>query len=84
MAQGRQQFEDPFLHVLCEQGVGVSVYLVNGIKLQGNIVSHDEKVILLGSNSSNQMIYKHAVSTVVPSEPVDFEAFDQQGNRGAD
>lgn len=73
--------QNEFLEALKAQGVPVAVYLVNGIKLQGTIVADDERVILLGSSTSNQMIYKHAVSTVVPTETFDFELFDQQGNR---
>jgi len=61
--------QDPFLNVLRKERVPVSIYLVNGIKLQGQIESFDQFVVLL-KNSVNQMIYKHAISTVVPSRPV--------------
>ena len=47
----------------------MSIYLVNGIKLQGQIESFDQFVVLL-KNTVNQMVYKHAISTVVPSRPV--------------
>ena len=47
----------------------VSIYLVNGIKLQGTIDSFDQFVVLL-NNSVSQMVYKHAISTVVPSRAV--------------
>jgi host factor-I protein len=47
----------------------VSIYLVNGIKLQGQIESFDQFVILL-KNTVSQMVYKHAISTVVPARPV--------------
>ena len=80
MPQNRQ-FEKDFLQALCDQGVTVAIYLVNGIKLQGNIVSFDDHVVLLGSQTSNQMIFKHAMSTVVPVGEVNFEPFDQLGNR---
>lgn len=57
--------QDPFLNVLRKERIPVSIFLVNGIKLQGQIESFDQFVILL-RNSVNQMIYKHAISTIVP------------------
>lgn len=66
-----QSLQDPFLNALRRENVTVSVYLVNGIKLQGQIDSFDQFVILL-KNSVNQMVYKHAISTIVPSRNVDF------------
>lgn len=64
MSKG-QSLQDPFLNALRREKVPVSIYLVNGIKLQGQIESFDQFVILL-KNTVNQMVYKHAVSTVVP------------------
>jgi len=68
MSKG-QTLQDPFLNVLRKERIPVSIYLVNGIKLQGQIESFDQYVILL-KNTVSQMVYKHAVSTVVPSRPV--------------
>ena len=65
MAKG-QSLQDPFLNALRRERVPVSIYLVNGIKLQGQIESFDQFVILL-KNTVSQMVYKHAISTVVPS-----------------
>ena len=61
--------QDPFLNALRRERVPVSIYLVNGIKLQGTIESFDQFVILL-RNTVSQMIYKHAISTVVPARNV--------------
>ncbi len=61
--------QDPFLNALRKERIPVAIYLVNGIKLQGQIESFDQFVVLL-KNSVSQMIYKHAISTVVPSRPV--------------
>ena len=61
--------QDPFLNTLRKERIPVSIYLVNGIKLQGQIESFDPFVILL-RNTVNQLIYKHAVSTIVPSKAV--------------
>jgi host factor-I protein len=66
-----QTLQDPFLNSLRKENVPVSIYLVNGIKLQGQIDSFDQFVILL-KNSVNQMVYKHAISTIVPARNVNF------------
>lgn len=68
MAKG-QSLQDPFLNQLRKERVPVSIYLVNGIKLQGQIDSFDQFVVLL-KNSVNQMVYKHAISTIVPARNV--------------
>ena len=68
MAKG-QSLQDPFLNALRRERVPVSIYLVYGINLQGQIESFDQFVILL-KNTVSQMVYKHAISTVVPSRPV--------------
>lgn len=68
--------QDPFLNALRKERVPVSVYLVNGIKLQGEIDSFDQYVVML-RNSVSQMIYKHAISTVVPVRNVPFEPEDE-------
>ena len=65
MAKG-QSLQDPFLNALRKERIPVSIYLVNGIKLQGQIDSFDQFVVLL-RNSVSQMVYKHAISTVVPA-----------------
>lgn len=61
--------QDPYLNALRKERIPVSIYLVNGIKLQGQVESFDQFVVLL-KNSVSQMIYKHAISTVVPSRAV--------------
>ncbi len=61
--------QDPYLNTLRKSKVQVSVYLVSGIKLTGYIESFDQFVVLL-RNSVSQMIYKHAISTVVPSQQI--------------
>jgi len=60
-----QTLQDPFLNALRKERVPVSIYLVNGIKLQGQVESFDQFVILL-RNTVSQMVYKHAISTIVP------------------
>lgn len=68
MSKGHN-LQDPFLNLLRKERVPVSIFLVNGIKLQGQIESFDQFVVLL-KNTVSQMVYKHAISTVVPSRPV--------------
>jgi host factor-I protein len=70
-----QLLQDPFLNALRREHVPVSIYLVNGIKLQGQIESFDQYVILL-RNTVTQMVYKHAVSTIVPGRAVNLNAAD--------
>lgn len=68
MSKG-QTLQEPFLNTLRKEKVPVAIYLVNGIKLQGQIDSFDQFVIVL-KNSVSQMVYKHAVSTIVPSRAI--------------
>lgn len=68
MAKG-QSLQDPFLNALRRDRIPVAIYLVNGIKLQGQVESFDQFVILL-KNTVSQMVYKHAISTVVPARAV--------------
>lgn len=72
MSKG-QSLQEPFLNALRKERVPVSIFLVNGIKLQGQIESFDQFVVLL-KNSVSQMVYKHAISTVVPSRNVNLDA----------
>ncbi len=69
MIQKGQMLQDPFLNALRKEHVAVSIYLVNGIKLQGQVDSFDQYVILL-KNTVTQMVYKHAISTIVPARMV--------------
>lgn len=73
MAQQKgQMLQDPFLNTLRKERTAVAIYLVNGIKLQGQVESFDQFVIVLKNTSVNQMIYKHAVSTVVPVKAIKY------------
>lgn len=72
-----QLLQDPFLNTLRREHVPVSIYLVNGIKLQGQIESFDQYVVLL-RNTVTQMVYKHAISTIVPGRAVNFSAGESE------
>ena len=84
MSKG-QSLQDPFLNALRKERVPVSIFLVNGIKLQGQIDSFDQFVVLL-KNSVNQMVYKHAISTIVPARniriPTGQDSQDSQAEPG--
>ncbi|MDE0661727.1 MAG: RNA chaperone Hfq [Gammaproteobacteria bacterium] len=82
MSKG-QSLQDPYLNALRRDRTPVSVYLVNGIKLQGQIESFDQFVVVL-RNSVSQMVYKHAISTVVPSRNVRLPTDRSGGRESAD
>ena len=74
-----QSLQDPFLNALRRDRIPVAIYLVNGIKLQGTVESFDQFVVLL-RNTVSQMVYKHAISTIVPSRNVRIAG--EQPNQG--
>ncbi|MDB0063767.1 RNA chaperone Hfq [Gammaproteobacteria bacterium] len=74
MSKG-QTLQEPFLNALRKEKISVAIYLVNGIKLQGQIDSFDQFVIVL-KNTVNQMVYKHAISTIVPTKVVNIPFVD--------
>jgi len=71
MSKG-QMLQEPYLNALRREHVPVSIFLVNGIKLQGQIESFDQFVVLLKNNVS-QMVYKHAISTIVPARNIQID-----------
>ena len=80
MSKGHS-LQDPYLNALRKERIPVSIYLVNGIKLQGQVESFDQFVVLL-KNSVSQLVYKHAISTIVPSRNVKMPRVDD--DNGAD
>lgn len=78
MAKG-QSLQEPFLNQLRKDRIPVSIFLVNGIKLQGQVESFDQFVVLL-RNSVSQMVYKHAISTIVPSRAVRLDTNNETGS----
>lgn len=75
MSKG-QTLQEPLLNILRKERVPVSIYLVNGIKLTGQIESFDQFVVLL-RNTVSQLVYKHAISTIVPSRPIKLSSGDE-------
>lgn len=74
-----QLLQEPFLNELRKEKIPVSVFLVNGIKLHGIVDSYDQNVLML-KNSVTQMVYKHAISTVVPSRHVELPSGEDDEN----
>ena len=72
--------QDPFLNALRRQRVPVSIYLTNGIKLQGQVAAFDQYVVLL-KNNTKQVVFKHAIATIVPSRNI---IYSDDGNMCAD
>ena len=81
MSKGHS-LQDPFLNVLRKERVPVSIYLVNGIKLQGQVESFDQFVVLL-KNSVSQLVYKHAISTIVPARNVKMPRAEEEGGENS-
>ncbi len=76
-----QSLQDPFLNALRRERIPVAIYLVNGIKLQGQVESFDQFVVLL-KNTVSQMVYKHAISTIVPTRNVRLPHTGENGSGG--
>ena len=82
MSNKGQLLQDPFLNALRREHVPVSISLVNGIKLQRQIESFDQYVVLL-RNTVRQMVYKHGISTIVPGRPVNFSGTEADDSAAA-
>jgi host factor-I protein len=68
-----KNLQDTMLNIVRKDRVDVTIYLTNGVPLQGRVVSFDNFTILLEIDRRQNMIYKHAVSTVVPHSPVNLK-----------
>lgn len=66
-----QNLQDTFLNSVRKQKISLTIFLVNGVKLQGNVTWFDNFCILLKRDGQAQLVYKHAISTIMPASPVD-------------
>lgn len=75
--------QDPYLNSLRKEQIRVSIYLINGIKLSGIVAAFDQYVVILrdGESTVNQLIYKHAISTIVPSRGFSNNSFETEVNK---
>ena len=70
--------QDLFLLSARRSRVSVTIFLVNGFQMRGIVTGFDSFVVILESDGKQQMLYKHAISTIVPVSPVDLRAADEQ------
>ena len=78
MAENKQNLQDAFLNHIRKQKVPVTIFLVNGVKLQGVITWFDNFCVLLRRDGQSQLVYKHAISTVMPAQP--FSLYEGESN----
>ena len=70
MSERKQSLQDSFLNTVRKQKMPLTIFLVNGVKLQGVVTGFDNFCMLLRRDGSSQLVYKHAISTIMPSGPV--------------
>jgi len=83
MSESRPQLQDVFLNHLRKHKVSCTVFLMNGVKLQGHITWFDNFSLLLRREAHAQMVYKHAISTIMPNEPVNLFDGHEEGSEAA-
>ena len=77
MAERSQNLQDQFLNAVRKQKIPLTIFLVNGVKLTGVVTSFDNFCVLLRRDGHAQLVYKHAISTIMPGQPVNmFESED--------
>lgn len=70
MATDRQNLQDAFLNTLRKSHGSVTIFLVSGVKLTGYLTSFDNYCVMLKRDNHSQLVYKHSISTIVPTEPI--------------
>ena len=70
MAAGKQNLQDVFLNQVRKSKMSVTIFLINGVKLQGVITWFDNFCVLLRRDGQSQLVYKHAISTIMPGGPL--------------
>jgi host factor-I protein len=73
MSEKQQNLQDTFLNAVRKSKSSVTIFLVNGVKLQGNITWFDNFCVLLRRDGQAQLVYKHAISTVMPMGPIQLQ-----------
>ena len=74
MVESLQKLQDNFLHSVQENEIPLTIFLVNGVKLTGIVSAFDSSSVLLKRDEHVQLVYKHAISTIMPSQPVNLDA----------
>ena len=70
MSDKQQNLQDTFLNAVRKSKAAVTIFLINGVKLQGNITWFDNFCVLLRRDGQSQLVYKHAISTIMPGQPI--------------
>jgi len=70
MANDNRNLQDAFLNHVRKAKISVTIFFINGVKLQGNISWFDNFCVLLRRDGQSQLVYKHAISTIMPAQPV--------------
>ena len=79
-----QNLQDVFLNNIRKNKTPVTVFLVNGVKLQGIVTWFDNFSVLLRRDNHSQLVYKHAISTVMPTTPIQLFAPEREGHSAED
>lgn len=77
MAADKTSLQDTFLNHIRKNKIAVTIFLVNGVKLQGVVTWFDNFCVLLRRDGQSQLVYKHAISTVMPSQPIQLYEGDE-------
>ncbi|MBB3949875.1 RNA chaperone Hfq [Aureimonas jatrophae] len=77
MPERAQNLQDLFLNTVRKQKISLTIFLVNGVKLTGVVTSFDNFCVLLRRDGHSQLVYKHAISTIMPSQPVNMYDGDE-------
>lgn len=80
MAERRENLQDVFLNHVRKQKISLTIFLVNGVKLTGIVTWFDNFCVLLRRDGHSQLVYKHAISTIMPSEPLRMFEDSEGGN----
>ncbi len=70
MGKGQINLQDTFLNQVRKENIAVTVFLINGFQIKGNVKGFDNFTVVLDVEGKQQMVYKHAISTIVPFKPV--------------
>jgi host factor-I protein len=78
MAERSQNLQDLFLNTVRKQKISLTIFLINGVKLTGVVTSFDNFCVLLRRDGHSQLVYKHAISTIMPGQPL--QMFETEEN----
>lgn len=81
MAERLPNLQDLFLNTVRKQKISLTIFLVNGVKLTGVVTSFDNFCVLLRRDGHSQLVYKHAISTIMPSQPVNMNDGTEDGGK---